>query len=110
MSFNHGLRELIGWRDTFTEVRMLLRGETAVCPRYIIMERGFTDKRLQALTVIRNYGIKHSNGSTAVSRLFGQESPDPLTWLLEQIGERPLPRRSKKRAIYNPLILLTVPS
>jgi len=73
-------------------------------------ERGFTEKRLRALTVIHNYGIKHSDGSTAASRLFGQDFPDPLTWLLEQVGELPLPRRSKKRAICNPLILLTVPS
>jgi len=72
--------------------------------------RGFTEKRLRALTVIHNYGIKHSDGSTAASRLFGQDFPDPLTWLLEQVGELPLPRRSKKRAVCNPLILLDVPS
>jgi len=72
--------------------------------------RSFTEKRLRALTVIHNYGIKHSDGSTAASRLFGQDFPDPLTWLLEQVGELPLPRSSKKRAICNPLILLTVTS
>jgi len=72
--------------------------------------RGFSKKRLSALTVIHNYGIKHSDGSTAASRLFGQEFPDPLTWLLGQVGDLPLPRKSKKRAVYNPLILLTVPS
>jgi len=60
--------------------------------------RGFTEKRLAALTVIHNYGIKHSDGSTAAARLFGQDFPDPLTWLLGQVGELPLPRRSKKRA------------
>lgn len=72
--------------------------------------RGFTEKRLCALTVIHNYGIKHSDGSTAASRLFGQDFSDPLTWLVDQIGELPLPRKSKKRAVCNPLILLTVPS
>jgi len=72
--------------------------------------RGFTEKRLAALTVIHNYGIKHSDGSTAAARLFGQDFPDPLTWLLGQVGELPLPRRSKKRAVCNPLILLAVPS
>jgi len=29
---------------------------------------------------------------------------------LGQVGELPLPRRSKKRAVCNPLILLAVPS
>ncbi|MDQ7003090.1 MAG: DUF6399 domain-containing protein, partial [Ghiorsea sp.] len=72
--------------------------------------RGFTEKRLLALTVVHNYGIKHSDGSTAASRLFGQDFPDPLTWLLGQIEELPLPRNSKKRAVCNPLILLAVPS
>jgi len=62
------------------------------------------------LPPIHNYGIKHSDGSTAASRLFEQDFPDPLTWLLEQLDELPLPRRSKKRATYNPLILLPVPS
>ena len=71
--------------------------------------RGFTKKRLRALTVIHNYSIKHSDGTTAASRLFGQEFPDPLTWLLGQIEELPLPRKSKKRVGCNPLILLPVP-
>jgi len=30
--------------------------------------RGFTEKRLRALTVIHNYGIKHSDGSTAEAK------------------------------------------
>jgi len=42
--------------------------------------------------------------------LFGQDFEDPLTWLLAQVGELPLPKRSKRRAICNPLILLAVPS
>ncbi|MDQ6998471.1 MAG: DUF6399 domain-containing protein, partial [Mariprofundus sp.] len=72
--------------------------------------RGFTEKRLAALTVIHNYGIKHPDGSTAASRLFEQDFLDPLTWLLEQVEELPLPRRSNKKPICNPLILLTIPS
>ncbi|MDQ6955017.1 MAG: DUF6399 domain-containing protein, partial [Mariprofundaceae bacterium] len=72
--------------------------------------RGFTKMRLRALTAIHNYGIKHSDGSTAASRLFGQDFPDPFTWLLGQVGELPLPRRSNKRLVCNPLFLLTVPS
>jgi hypothetical protein len=72
--------------------------------------RGFSEKRLRALSVIHNYGIKHADGSTAASRLFEQDFPDPLTWLLGQVGELPLARKSKKRAVSNPLILLPVPS
>jgi hypothetical protein len=72
--------------------------------------RGFTEKRLRALTVIHNYGIKHKDGSTAASRLFEQDFPDPLTWLLGQLDELPLPRASGRRTPRNPLIVLAVPS
>jgi len=38
--------------------------------------RGLTVKRLRALTVIHNYGIKRLDGTTAAMRLFDREFPD----------------------------------
>jgi hypothetical protein len=38
--------------------------------------RGLTAKRLRALTVIHNYGIKRLDGTTAAMRLFDREFPD----------------------------------
>lgn len=72
--------------------------------------RGLTEKRLMALTVIHNYGIKREDGTTAAMRLFDAEFPDLFTWLLGQMGELPLPRKSRERVISNPLKLLAVPS
>lgn len=72
--------------------------------------RGFSERRLSALTVIHNYGIRHKEGLTAASRLFAREFSDPLTWLLGKMGELPPPRSSRQRKIRNPLILLDVPA
>ena len=71
--------------------------------------RGLTPQRLRALTVIHNYGLKHEDGTTAARRLFGTEHPELFSWLLEQMGELPLARKSRERVISNPLKLLNVP-
>ena len=72
--------------------------------------RGLTPQRLSALTVIHNYGLQHEDGTTAARRLFGTEHPELFSWVLEQMGELPLARRSRKPAIPNPLKLLNVPA
>ena len=72
--------------------------------------RGLNEKRLKALTVIHNYGIKREDGTTAAMRLFDADFPDLFSWLLDEMGELPLPRNSCKRVFPNPLKLLDVPS
>jgi len=72
--------------------------------------RGLTEKRLKALTVIHNYGIRREDGTTAAMRLFDTEFPDPFLWVLDKMGELPLPRKSRERMIANPLKLVAVPS
>ena len=72
--------------------------------------RGLTEKRLRALTVIHNYGLKRADGTTAAMRLFGQTFPDLFSWLVGEMGELPLPRKGRDRAGHNPLFLKTVPA
>ncbi len=72
--------------------------------------RGLEPGRLTALTVMHNYGIKRSDGTTAAERLFGTPFPDVFEWLVEQMGELPLARKGKRRAIRNPLNLNLVPA
>lgn len=72
--------------------------------------RGLTKSRLAALTVIHNYGLKRSDGTTAAERLLGTPFPDLFDWLLSQIGELPLPRKSRQRVVHNPLKLESVPA
>ena len=72
--------------------------------------RGLTEKRLRALTVIHNYGLKRADGTTAAMRLFGRDFPDLFLWLVDEMGALPLPRKGRDRAIRNPLFLKTVPA
>lgn len=51
--------------------------------------------RLRALTVIHNYLVKRSDGTTAAQRFFGRPHKDLFAWLLERMPD--LPRPAKKR-------------
>jgi Family of unknown function (DUF6399) len=52
-------------------------------------------RRLVALTVIHNYLVERSDGTTAAGRFFNQKPPDLFDWLLERLPD--LPRPAKKR-------------
>ena len=71
--------------------------------------RGLTKKRLKALTVIHNFGLKRADGTTAAERFFGTQFPDLFEWLMEQMGPLPLPRQGKPRSAPNPLNLQICP-
>ena len=72
--------------------------------------RGLTQKRLAALTVIHNFGLKRTDGTTAAERFFGAQFPDLFEWLMEQMGPLPLPRKGRVRVAANPLNLELVPA
>jgi len=60
------------------------------------MQRGFWSHHLPVLTVIHNFDLKRTDGTTAAQRLFGRQFPHLFTWVMEQMGELPRPRVSKK--------------
>ena len=72
--------------------------------------RGLKKKRLMALTVIHNYGQRRSDGSTAAERLFDTAFPDLFGWVVDNMGELPLPRKARQSALRNPLKLVSVPA
>jgi len=72
--------------------------------------RGISESRLKALTVIHNYGLKRRDGTTAAQRFFDQDFPDLFSWVLDQMGELPLPRKGRPKTILDPLKLLGVPA
>ena len=49
----------------------------------------------KALTIIHNYYLKRTDGTTAAERLFGRKFADPFEWLVEHMGDLPLARTSK---------------
>jgi hypothetical protein len=55
-----------------------------------------SQRRLVALTVIHNYLVERSDGTTAALRFFGQRPPDLFDWLLQRLPD--LPRPAKKRS------------
>ena len=57
--------------------------------------RGISLKRLKVLTIIHNYYLKRSDGTTAAERLFKKKFPDPFEWVVNKMGDLPLPRKSK---------------
>ena len=65
--------------------------------------RGFSEQSLNVLTIIHNFDLKRHDGTTAAQRLFGREFPDLFEWMLDHIGELPMPRRSSKPQQQKPL-------
>jgi hypothetical protein len=59
-----------------------------------------SERRLKALTVIHNYMVKRSDGTTAAQRFFGQPHQDVFPWLLQRMPDlpRPAPKRQKPAA------------
>ena len=59
-----------------------------------------SERRLKALTVIHNYVVKRSDGTTAAQRFFGQPHQDVFPWLLQRMPDlpRPAPKRQKPAA------------
>jgi len=59
--------------------------------------RGLSQRRLQVLTVIHNFDLKRSDGSTAAQRLFGRQFPNLFDYLVEHMGDLPQPRKARNR-------------
>jgi len=72
--------------------------------------RGFWSNHLSVLTVIHNFDLKRADGTTAAQRLFGRQFPNLFAWVMQQIGELPRPRVSKKSALAQRLSLPSVPA
>lgn len=72
--------------------------------------RGFTEQTLKVLTIIHNFDLKRPDGTTAAQRLFGQPFPNLFESVVQNMGELPSPRQSKKTHNLKPLTLHSVPS
>ncbi len=71
--------------------------------------RGIAPQRVQALTVIHNFGLRRPDGTTAAQRLFGREFPNLFEWVVSQMGELPLPRKARVSVERELLRLQAVP-
>ena len=71
--------------------------------------RGFWHNHLPVLTVIHNFDLKRSDGTTAAQRLFDRPFPNLFNWVMEPMGELPRARISKKSAKSQRPTLQSVP-
>jgi hypothetical protein len=72
--------------------------------------RGTPTQRLKVMTVIPNFDLKRTDGTTAAERLFKTSFPDLFDWMVERMAPLPVPRKPRTPAKFNPLKLLTVPA
>jgi len=58
--------------------------------------RGITKQRMEALTTVHNFDIPRADGTTPASRLFNREFPDLFEFILQNVKDLPLPRKTAK--------------
>ena len=67
----------------------------------------FSEQSLKALTIIHNFDLKRPDSTTAAQCLFDHLFPDVFEWILEHIGDLPMPRKSSKAQKPNPSYVKT---
>ncbi|MFB2837757.1 DUF6399 domain-containing protein [Floridanema evergladense] len=89
------------WRDwatlmsaKFQRSSSAIEGRNGYLSRLHHCGRGISQQQLPVLTVIHNFDLKRTDGTTAAQRLFSQEFPDLFEWVIAQMGDLPLPRKS----------------
>ena len=80
----------------FQRTSSAVEGRNGYLSRLHHTNRGLAQPTLKVLTIIHNYDLKRLDGTTAAQRLFGEPFPDLFGWVLENMGEIPRPRKSKK--------------
>lgn len=88
------------WAETmvgcFQRTSSAVEGRNGYLSQINHARRGFSPDDLKVLTVLHNFELKRANGTTAAERFFDMTFPDLFEWLLPQIGELPLPRKSRR--------------
>ena len=87
-----------------------VEGRNGYLSRLHHASRGLDGKTLAVLTVIHNFDIRRADGTTPAQRLFGQSFPNLFEWVVDHMGDIPVPRQSSKAQLPHPLPRLTVPA
>jgi len=100
----------IDWVSKFQRASSAVEGRNGYLSQLNHCARGTPTQRLKVLTVIHNFDLKRSDGSTAAQRLLGTSFPDVFEWALQRAKPLPMPRKARTRHKPNPLILQSVPA
>lgn len=79
--------------EIFQRSSSCVEGRNGVLSLHHHAGRSLTPRKLRALQVIHNFGLKRYDGSTAAQRLSGIKHPDLFVWILER---QPLPARPRR--------------
>lgn len=94
------LQQWWGWAEwmvtKFQRTSSPVEGRNGYLSRLHHTGRGLSANRLQVLTVIHNFALKRTDGSTAARRLFGRQFPDLFEYIVDHMGELPIPRKARK--------------
>jgi hypothetical protein len=74
------------------------------------VSQGFSAHALTVLTILHNFDLKRSDGTTAAQHLFGHPFPDLFESVLSTFTELPMPRRSSSSQQFNPWCGQPVPA
>ena len=103
--------EVEQWRDwarrmvnRFQRSSSAVEGRNGYLSRLYHSGRGISSRDLRVLTVIHNFDLRRADGSTAAQRLFGRTFPQLFPWLIEKMGDLPLPRKPRKLVNLTPAI------
>jgi hypothetical protein len=72
--------------------------------------RGFSGQTLKVLTIIHNFDLKRADGTTAAQRLFDHDFPNLFDWVVEHMGDLPMPRKSSQAHQPYPLSSMLFPA
>ena len=71
-----------------------IEGRNAQLSQHYFATRGVKADHVNSLGVLHNFWIKRNNGTSAAKRLCGVDPPDFFEWLLGQMQDIPLPRKT----------------
>lgn len=85
--------------DLFQRASSCTEGRNGQLALYHHGLHALSDRKLRVLTVLHNYFITRSDGTTAAQRFFGTKPPDLFEWLLERVA---MPARPRSLRAYRP--------
>lgn len=104
----------VSWADwictKYQRTSSAVEGRNGYLSRLHHTSRGFSPQSLAVLTLIHNFDIRRADGTTAAERLFGQSFENLFEWVVDYMGDIPVPRQSSSKQLSNPLPRRTVPA
>jgi len=87
----------------FQRTSSRVEGRNGYLSRINHNQRGFSNSRLKALTIIHNFDIRGLDGETPAQRLFGNKIKHDkiIDYLIQHFGDLPLPRKRIRQRIDN---------